>query len=155
MSLGAVIGLALTPVLLAALSTWAVLLVSAAMVVPTALQPFIQRKPYKMLARTLLGVGTALYTCTALWALSWNAVGLLERLAAGGVCLGVSRAMLALRERRLDNPCAACPHGQKPFCGHYLPAFEEVARSAADPSDRALAQGLVESMKASGIRPLR
>lgn len=154
MSMGGVAGLAVTPLLLASLPPLAVLAVSVALVAPTALQPFVQRKPYKVMARTLLGAGTALYACTVLWALPWSVGGLLARMAAGGVFLVTYRAMLALRERRLDNPCATCPYGQKPFCGHYLPAFEKLARSASDPSDRELARGLVESMRASGIRPL-
>jgi hypothetical protein len=155
MSMGGALGLVATPVLLASLSTLAVLVVSAALVAPTALQPFVQQKPYKVMARMLLGAGTALYAYTVLWTLPWTAMGLLVRLAAGGVFLATYRAMLALRERHLDNPCATCPYGQKPFCGHYLPAFEALAQSTPDPADRQLAQGLVESMRASGIKSLR
>lgn len=144
----------MSPSLLNVFAPWAALLLSAALVAPTALQPFVRKKPYKAMARTLLGAGTALYGYTVLWALPWTLMGLVARLAAGCVFLGICRALLTQRERRLDNPCTTCPYGRKPFCGHYLPAFEKVARSAPEPSDRQLAQGIVESMKASGITRL-
>lgn len=154
MSAGGVAGVAAAPLVLPMLSVPAALALCVGLVVPTALQPFIQRKPYKILARTLLGAGTALYWITLLWALPWTMVGVLARLGAAGVFFGVLRAMLMLRDRRLDNPCGRCPYGSKPFCGHYLPAYERLARSAEDPDERELARGIVESMRAQGIKPL-
>jgi hypothetical protein len=89
---------------------------------PAFIQPFTRRKAVKALARASVGLASAL-----LWAwilagsgrAGWRIVGAVGFLA-------VLRLALLVRQRRLDNPCATCPYGHKPFCLHYLPQFERL-----------------------------
>mgnify|MGYP003340604990 CR=1 FL=1 len=141
-TLGVPTGLAIAP--------WWLVGLGLAFVVPTAAQPFVQRKPYKILARTLLGVGCAWYVLGLTLAPAWDARGLVIRGAGALLFALLYRALKVLRQARLDDPCATCPHGKKPFCHHYLPRFDELGRTGADPSDRALAAAMAAHIRQQG-----
>lgn len=136
------------------LPPWWLVGISLACVLPTAAQPFVQRKPYKIFARTVLGLGCAWFVFGLTTAMAWDLRGVLVRVSGAALFALLYRAMKVLRQSRLDDPCASCPHGKKPFCEHYLPRFEEIARTAPGASDRELAAGMVAHIRQQEYAPL-
>lgn len=91
------------------------------LVAPTALQPLIQKKAFKMAARVALGAASASYLLSGLVLQSyfsnvwlWRASVLLA-FASGFVVL------YAWRQRRINNPCDGCPLGTFPTCDWNMP----------------------------------
>jgi len=133
---------------------WWLVALGLALVAPTALQPYIQRKPFKIVARSMLGVGCAWYVLGLIVAPSWDPQGLAVRLAGAGLFHLLYRALRQLRQKRLNDPCAECPHGRKPFCLHYLPQFERLGQTAEGADDRALAAAMASHIRQQGYLPL-
>jgi hypothetical protein len=85
-------------------------------VTPTVLQPWIQKKPYKIFARFLLGMSTI-----AWW---FGAIGLgpkeLPNIVWTPVCLlffiSVAYILMKVRDKFTPNPCNQCPLGAFPTC---------------------------------------
>lgn len=125
----------------------ALLASGALLTAPTLLQPYLQWKPYKVLARTLLGGGSALFVATTIFALPLTLAGVGWRASMALIFAAIYRLLSQLRLRRLDDPCSHCSHGSKPFCYHYLPEFRAWERSAASDDDRALALGLIATIE--------
>lgn len=102
-----------------AFATWAAL--HLILVSPTTVQPFIQLKWFKILARFALGLATGSYFVTGI--LSVNAPvspGLFLvslPLAFAAVLIG----LLRLRRAYPDDPCRQCPLGVFPTCEWNLP----------------------------------
>lgn len=114
-------------------------LVLAGLILPTALQPFIQHKPFKLAARTCAGVFSGAYgvMCGAL------AVESSWFLLAAAIVLfaGSARGLLWLRARFPDNPCRSCPLGVYPTCSWNM---DRLLRNADPLLRAALASGKVE-----------
>lgn len=96
-------------------------LAHAALVAPTAIQPWVQRKGFKILARSLLGLASATWLFGPLWRSRLGLPALAEYLIAGGVMGGLALLLLALRDRRAHSPCSSCPSGSYPTCDWNLP----------------------------------
>jgi hypothetical protein len=113
-----------------------------AAVAPTVLQPWLQKKWFKVAARTLVGFASAT------WCL--GALGLGPRLTAIPFILWVigalaffcatARALLLLRERAAKSPCSDCPLGAFPTCSWNMEresgAPDLLAEALADIAER-------------------
>ncbi len=100
---------------------------------PTFAQPFIQKKAFKILARTLLGGGLALGVNATLASLVGPG-GVLGAVAFLVTAVVLAALALLLRRRRSDDPCRGCPWGAFPLCAHNLEALRALrARGGADP----------------------
>lgn len=93
--------------------------------VPTFLQPFVQRRWYKIPARFVLGVGFGLVAGAA-WLLPNTLVGWAIRAGLVVATIALGTAALRLRARKLDDPCRNCPWGAFPVCAHNLPALRRI-----------------------------
>jgi hypothetical protein len=86
---------------------------------PTFGQPFVQKRWYKLPARTLLGIGFA-FGIASLVAAPLSAMGWAMRLGFTAATWGIYRAASTLRERKTPDPCSGCPWGSFPLCTHNL-----------------------------------
>ena len=84
--------------------------------VPTAVQPWYQRKTFKLAARTLLGNSVGVFIVILVSGFSlpnpvwgWRA-GLLI------VVIGLYRFLFWLRQSKPNDPCVNCPEGVYPVC---------------------------------------
>lgn len=103
----------------------------ALLVAPTALQPLVQKKPFKIAARIALGAATASYLLSGLVLHSHFSNVWLWR---AGVLLAFASGFAALyvwRQRRINNPCDGCPLGTFPTCDWNMPRL--LAQNAQDP----------------------
>ena len=86
------------------------------LLVPTALQPWIQWKPFKVAGRSLLGLTAATYLLSGLWFYSPDAhVGALRLLTPVAFAAGIW-LLRSLRELKPSDPCRDCPLGVFPHC---------------------------------------
>ena len=100
------------------------------MIAPTVVQPWFQRKAYKMGARTLLGVGTATWL-TGMFLAARSGLPRWFEVGTGVIVFGaLARALLVLRDRRTSSPCGTCSLGVYPTCRWNLP---RLLASAGDP----------------------
>ena len=111
------------------LLTW--IAVHAAGVLPTALQPFYQKKIYKIFSRSVLGISTGSYFVSGIFLYNpfsdfilWSA----SLLTAFGT---VYYLMRALRKSVPNDPCSTCTQGHYPTCDWYLPTF--LSQNTQDP----------------------
>ena len=103
----------------------------ALFVAPTAAQPLIQKKSFKIAARVLLGATSASYFLSGLVLQSYFANVWLWRAC---VLLAFSIGFLILykwRQKRIDNPCETCPLGIFPTCDWNMPRL--LAQNNQDP----------------------
>lgn len=92
------------------------------LLVPTVSQPAIQKKPYKIISRFLLGVCVAIYWLSGFFFFhppSMNA-WLFRFLVVIAFIIGF-KLLFQYRNRLLDNPCNKCPLGEYPTCDWNLP----------------------------------
>ncbi|MBY0279873.1 hypothetical protein K2Z84_31440 [Candidatus Binatia bacterium] len=130
-------------------SAWSWGALHIGLVGPTALQPWLQWKPYKIAARLLLGVGTATWTIGCLTP-ERTQLGLVAQFAVGlATLITVGKALYWLRERKAVSPCSACPLGAYPTCSWNLP---RVFDGAADPS---LVEALALAVSSGAVRVAR
>ena len=132
MAIGVPIGLAAAAVIpwaSVSLPLW--IIGHALFVAPTAAQPLIQKKSFKIAARVLLGATSSSYFLSGLILKSyfsnewlWRACVLLA-FAAGFWTLYV------WRQKRINNPCETCPLGAFPTCDWNMPRL--LAQNSQDP----------------------
>ena len=84
--------------------------------VPTLAQPFLQVKPFKMVARFMLGAAIVVLWFGAMAILPLTSVGIGLRFVFVGVFAGVFRATQWQRARYAKDPCRDCPGPKYPFC---------------------------------------
>ena len=85
-------------------------------VVPSAIQPYYQRKWYKCVARVLLGVTSASYLISGLAAAPhWEPAWQLRALVVCAFAV-TFKALRGLRARTYESPCTNCPLGVYPTC---------------------------------------
>lgn len=101
-----------------------------ALVAPTALQPWLQYKPFKIAARFGLGTATGSYLLGAFFFATLPQPSLLTLALLLLICAASAWGLLGLRARRPNDPCAACPLGMFPTCSWNLPRLLE---SMSDP----------------------
>ena len=87
---------------------------------PTLAQPFVQRKPYKILARSLLGVAVVLLCFGAMVMLPYTATGMLLRAVFLGIFMATFRATLRFRAAFAKDPTRDCPGAGYPLCRDHL-----------------------------------
>jgi hypothetical protein len=90
--------------------------VHAALVVPTAAQPWLQRKRFKIFARTLLGASSASYLVGVAFGAPLPDARWLYTVLLLLVFALTARGMLWLRGRWTNDPCTNCPLGVYPLC---------------------------------------
>jgi hypothetical protein len=145
MATGAAIGTILligTPIGTRPYPEW--LLFHAALVSPTALQPWVQRKLFKICARMAVGIASATWLLGAAASFAndqsvWHFIGSVAFYTI------VAKVLLALRERRPSNPCQNCPEGAYPTCTWNLP------RLLSESSDPELARALSLSIEGGQV----
>ena len=91
------------------------------LVLPTVLQPWLQAKPFKVVARTGLGVASGSYAIGLLFGAPLPEPRLLCVAVLVAVFLASLSFLLWLRGRRPNDPCARCPLGAFPTCDWNLP----------------------------------
>ncbi len=95
---------------------WELIGFGVACFLPTLAQPFVQRKPYKVASRFLLGAAIALLCYGALLKLPWSGVGLFLRAVFVVVFVCTYKCTQRLRHAFTPRPCDSCPRGRFPFC---------------------------------------
>ena len=91
------------------------------LLIPTAMQPYVQKKPFKVVARGLLGLAAGSFWLTGIPTLRvWASAPLV--VLAMTLAFGVGYLVLMrLRQRWTRDPCDGCPHGRYPTCDWNLP----------------------------------
>lgn len=87
-----------------------------ALYLPTLVQPFWQRKAFKMSARLLLGVAVVVLLAAGLLLSPWNLAGIGFRCGFITTFWLVYRATLRYREMFTPDPCDRCSPAVYPFC---------------------------------------
>jgi hypothetical protein len=88
---------------------------------PTAIQPWCQKKGFKIISRTLLGAGMASYLWSGLYALPAPfAAWAFRLLVAFSLAVGF-RIFSSIRKRFTYDPCSDCPLGTFPTCEWNMP----------------------------------
>ncbi len=119
---GTVVGLALGIIVASrSSSTLAWILPHVALVAPTALQPWIQAKAFKVAARSALGLASGSYGVGLAMGAPLPAPRLLSVVVLIALFLASLFSLLWLRGRRPNDPCKACPQGVFPTCEWNLP----------------------------------
>ena len=132
MAVGVAIGVAV-----AALTPWATITLPAwvvghaLFVIPTALQPLIQKKGFKIAARISLGAASASYFLSGLVLQSYFPNSWLWRACVLLAFASVFLILYKWRQKRIDNPCEACPLGLFPTCDWNMPRL--LAQNAQNP----------------------
>lgn len=88
---------------------------------PTFVQPWFQWKPYKIVARLLLGMGISTYLITGLILITPPFSVWIFRLTLLVVFGLLYYSLRAIRNRYTYNPCDDCPLGVFPTCDWNLP----------------------------------
>jgi hypothetical protein len=88
---------------------------------PTAVQPWVQRKYFKMWSRALLGATVVSYSVTGALLIRVPVNRPLWLLLMALMFWAVYAALCRLRDSQTDDPCEACPLGRYPTCDWNLP----------------------------------
>jgi hypothetical protein len=100
---------------------------------PTALQPFVQKKLYKICSRVLLGVACGSYFVSGLFKVSYFDNAWLWRFSVLLAFGCFFSALYLWRLKHFDDPCVNCPLGRFPTCDWNMPRL-----LAANPDDALL-----------------
>jgi hypothetical protein len=96
-------------------------LIHLALLVPTVLQPWIQKKVYKILSRTMLGICIASYLISGLFLINpSHFIPLFQLLVILAFVIGL-RVLKIIRDRYAKEPCEDCPLGFYPTCEWNMP----------------------------------
>jgi hypothetical protein len=101
------------------------LIAHTALIAPTAAQPFIQKKSFKIFSRTALGFGTSSYFATGMLITAPLLNIWLFRLLMFVVFGVIYFALTKLRIKFSQDPCKSCPLGTYPICDWNLPRLLE------------------------------
>jgi len=88
---------------------------------PTIIQIRVQRKIFKIMSRTLLGVSISLYLISGLFFIPPTFSKWLFRALILGIFVIVHQTLKRLRNRCTKSPCEDCPLGYYPTCEWNLP----------------------------------
>ena len=93
-----------------------------ALLIPTALQPAIRRKPYKVISRLILGVCVTSYWLSGIFFFAPPFVNewVFRILVVIAFIIGF-QILLRYRNNLIDDPCKKCPLGEYPTCDWNLP----------------------------------
>ena len=98
---------------------------------PTLLQLKLQWKTYKIISRTLLGVGSGLFLLSCVLLSPISLTGLVIRCMGIAFFMAVAKFSLNLRSKHTNSPCINCPEGSFPYCSYKLPELELIAASGS------------------------
>lgn len=107
---------------------------------PTLLQPYFQWKPYKIVARFLLGMAVVSILAGGLVLPPLDPLGLIARGMFVPIFWFVFKATLRQRARYTPDPCSRCSPAMYPFCENNRPraaALLAELRRRAEPEDEA------------------
>lgn len=122
MTAGTVVGLVLGVIVAnRSTSTLAWMLPHVGLVAPTALQPWVQAKAFKVVARTALGLASGSYGVGLALGAPLPEPRLISIVGLIVLFLASLFSLLWLRGRRPNDPCKACPQGVFPTCEWNLP----------------------------------
>jgi hypothetical protein len=120
------------------------------LLLPTATQPFLQWKGFKVVSRTLLGVASSSYLCSGLFRVVYFAPTWLFKLSVLFAFGAMLKMLLAWRNRRTYDPCSDCPLGVFPTCEWNMPRL-----LAANANDEVLGQIKIVSVATSAREDAR
>jgi hypothetical protein len=120
------------------------------LLLPTATQPFWQRKSFKVISRTLLGMASSSYLCSGLFRVDYFAPIWLFKLSVLFAFGAMLKMLLAWRNRRTYDPCSDCPFGVFPTCEWNMPRL-----LAANADDAVLGQIKIVLVAASAREDAR
>lgn len=105
------------------------LMIGFSMYLPTLIQIKFQWKPFKILSRTLLGIGTAIFLLSTLILTPLNLLGFVVKL--GGILFFISVAKITLwaRAKYSRSPCDSCSEGTFPFCSYKLDEMKSILKT--------------------------
>lgn len=98
---------------------WAIFI--SGLLAPTAIQIKVQRKIFKIISRTLLGISISLYLISGLFLIPAPFSGWLFRALVLGIFVLTYHTLKRLRHRYTKSPCEDCPLGYFPTCEWNLP----------------------------------
>lgn len=107
---------------------------------PTLLQPYCQWKPYKIMARFLLGMGVVGILAGGLLLPPLDSLAVVTRVVFVPIFWLVFKATLRQRARFTPDPCSRCSPAMYPFCENNRPrvaALLTELRRRAKPEDKA------------------
>lgn len=109
-----------------------------ALYAPTLFQPFCQRKPFKILARFMLGAAVVVLGAAGLALPPIEVPGVVFRVAFAAVFWIVFKATLRQRALFTPDPCARCRPAVYPFCAgnrDKVALILDDLRRSAEPAD--------------------
>ncbi len=86
------------------------------LVLPTAAQPWCQRKVYKIVARFFLGLAAGSYLVSGFFAVKFGPSRPAWALAVVFAFAAVMHLLVTLRRLKPSDPCSKCPLGMYPTC---------------------------------------
>jgi hypothetical protein len=101
------------------------LLVHVVLVAPTAVQPWVQWKAFKVLARGAVGLASGSYWVGVAVAAPLPEPRSLVAAGFGAVFLASAGLLLRIRSARPNDPCRDCPLGTFPVCEWNMPLLSE------------------------------
>lgn len=129
------------------ISFFAWVVMHAVALIPTAAQPYIQRKGYKIMARMLLGATSTSYLLSGIMFRSYFENVLLWKSSVILAFALSCKALFTWRQARINDPCDGCPQGRFPTCDWNMPRL--LAGNLDDPVWHSIAlaqaQQIVES----------
>jgi hypothetical protein len=115
------------------------------LLVPTTMQPLVQKKPFKIVSRTLLGAVSGSYLVSGLFYVVYFNPAWLFKASVLFAFFAMSKLLLSWRNRRTADPCSNCPLGVFPTCEWNLPRL-----LAANAHDELLGQIKITSVGMQG-----
>lgn len=90
------------------------------------IQVYVQRRSFKLVARTALGFGSAALLGSAFFFLPLNPYGLGGRVGTLMCYVGLVRIGLNFRSQRMNDPCNGCDEGAFPLCTWKAPEIQNI-----------------------------
>lgn len=114
---------------------FALLCLGVLLYIPAIFQVWIQFKPYKILARFLLGISVIFLFYAGLWLTPWSLAGWIFKVGFLAVFYTVWNLTLAIRSQYSTSPCQHCPEGRFPVCSYTIPRIPRLANRYLSESD--------------------
>jgi hypothetical protein len=133
LSVGAILGIvSVVSINWTGTSVPAWILIHLTLLLPTFMQPWFQRKWFKIASRGALGAAVMSYWITGAYLIVVPLIKPLWLLAMAAAFGGTYIVLRRVRDRRSDNPCANCPQGVYPTCDWNLPRLLQDPAIATD-----------------------
>jgi hypothetical protein len=113
----------------------ALLCLGVLLYIPAVFQVWIQFKPYKILARFLLGISVVFLGYAGTWLTPWSLGGWILKVGFLAVFYTVWNLTLAIRSQYSTSPCQHCPEGRFPVCSYTIPRIPRLANKYLSESD--------------------